>query len=381
MTAFTYRNAAPDDRAKVIDFINMVFSVAHQPHDFKVLLPKVFADGRGQDDIHRIALDEAGGIRGSISLLPGELRAGNTSLRTGYVGNVSTHPYGRGEGHMKRLMEMTIRDARDMGMDLLLLGGQRQRYGYFGFTPGGLRSVYTVNDSNVRHALSGVRDDGIAFLPMREAAEHLVDAAYALYAAQPFRMSRGREDFVVTLESWTRTPFVVLKDGAFAGYLVADGSGETLGELLLADTGDLPAVVKTWMRTRNLKEIAIPTALYDHPLNRALGAFAEEWQLQVTQKLLVLNFPQVLAVLLPLSAARRSLPDGVFSLWIDNKPLTIAVQSSAIAVTETGPEDAPRVTAMEAQALFFSPFAEGERLSLPAGWFPIPLFIPEADCF
>ena len=42
-----YRFAAPEHRADLIDFINYVFSQNSVPHDFKTLIPKVYADGRG----------------------------------------------------------------------------------------------------------------------------------------------------------------------------------------------------------------------------------------------------------------------------------------------------------------------------------------------
>lgn len=40
-----YRFAAPEHRADLIDFINYVFSQNSVPHDFKTLIPKVYADG------------------------------------------------------------------------------------------------------------------------------------------------------------------------------------------------------------------------------------------------------------------------------------------------------------------------------------------------
>lgn len=378
---YTYRTATPDDSARVVDFINMVFSVAHRPHDYKALLPKVYADGQDTACVHYIAVDGQGGVRGAVALLPGELRVGARTIRTGYIGSVSTHPYDRGKGHMKRLMDMAVEGARRDGIDIILLGGMRQRYGYFGFTPGGLRCVYTVTRENVRHALKDVRAGSISFSPMRGAEEALVDAAWALYDVQPVRAHRSRADFVATLESWSRTPFVVLKDGAFAGYLVATGNGDTFGEVLLRDLADLPAVIKVWVLGRSPYELCIPAALYDHALNRAVGAFAEDVQVQVCQKLRVLDFPKVVGALLPLSAARHPLADGEWSLWIDGRPLTIAVRGGAISAAESAPDGAPHLTAMEAQELLFSPFAEADRLQLPANWLPIPLSLAEADCF
>ena len=40
-----YRLSLPSEWDDVVDFANFVFSQAHRPHDFKTLLPKVYADG------------------------------------------------------------------------------------------------------------------------------------------------------------------------------------------------------------------------------------------------------------------------------------------------------------------------------------------------
>ena len=60
-----YRFAAPEHRADLIDFINYVFSQNSVPHDFKTLIPKVYADGRGYDGIHAIVLDD-GRVKGVV---------------------------------------------------------------------------------------------------------------------------------------------------------------------------------------------------------------------------------------------------------------------------------------------------------------------------
>ena len=74
-------------------------------------------------------LDFVGDITVPLSLL-----VAGKPLRAAGIGTVSVHPYARGEGHMKKLMHMTLEECRENGADLAMLGGQRQRYEYFGFT-------------------------------------------------------------------------------------------------------------------------------------------------------------------------------------------------------------------------------------------------------
>ena len=155
-----YRLARPQEEADVLDFINMVFSMHSQPHDFAALLPKVYAHP-GFARYHYVAVED-GHIRGTVALLPLTLRVEeNCALKAGYIGSVAVHPYSRGAGHMKALMRMALTDAEAQGYDLLALGGRRQRYAYFGFEKGGQRLTFSLNSDNVRHAMADVDEDAV----------------------------------------------------------------------------------------------------------------------------------------------------------------------------------------------------------------------------
>ena len=109
-----YRLARPQEEADVLDFINMVFSMHSQPHDFAALLPKVYAHP-GFARYHYVAVED-GHIRGTVALLPLTLRVEeNCALKAGYIGSVAVHPYSRGAGHMKALMRMALTDAEAQG--------------------------------------------------------------------------------------------------------------------------------------------------------------------------------------------------------------------------------------------------------------------------
>lgn len=53
----TYRKALPKDFPHILDFLNMVFSMSHCPHDFRQLLPKIYKEGQEQKSIHYLALE------------------------------------------------------------------------------------------------------------------------------------------------------------------------------------------------------------------------------------------------------------------------------------------------------------------------------------
>lgn len=174
-----YRLARPQEEADVLDFINMVFSMHSQPHDFAALLPKVYAHP-GFARYHYVAVED-GHIRGTVALLPLTLRVEeNCALKAGYIGSVAVHPYSRGAGHMKALMRMALTDAEAQGYDLLALGGRRQRYAYFGFKKGGQRLTFSLNSDNVRHAMADVDEDAVRIREVTDAQDTVLEDVWQL---------------------------------------------------------------------------------------------------------------------------------------------------------------------------------------------------------
>ena len=377
----TYRKALPEERRYYLDFANLVFSMAHCPHDFSKLLPKVYGEGRDTAHLQNIALDDEGHIRGLVAVLPGELHMAGETIKTGYLGTVSVHPYARGEGHMKHLMKMALDGAKADGLDIVMLGGQRQRYEYFGFAGGGVVHRYGLTKTNLRHVMKDVDVSDFSFVPMRGTDEALIDKAHALHEAQNVYAERSREDFVVILESWVAAPYIILKDGEFAGYLVASEDRKGISEIKLLDTDFYARAFKAWIHSQNLDGVRISVPAFDLPLNRVLCAMAEDWNMDKEEQLYVINFPRVISALLKLQASVRPLADGRISLKIDGSPLTIEVKDGEVSVTEEAADDAVCLTFMQAQEMMFSPTACFMGYSAPAGWFPLPLYMYSADHF
>ena len=90
--SFVYRKATEADREKYVDFANMVFSCAHEPHDFQKLIPKVYDPSQQTAYMHNIAVRDDGSVRGVVAVMPGVLNVMGTELKYGYVGTVSVHP-------------------------------------------------------------------------------------------------------------------------------------------------------------------------------------------------------------------------------------------------------------------------------------------------
>lgn len=381
--SFTYRMATAEDRNAYIDFINYVFSQAHQPHDFKRLIPKEYGDGRNSRAEHFLALDEKGGIRGCVAVLPYELSVLGRELKLGFIGSVSVHPYARGENHMKTLMAMAEEWMMANGIDLGVLGGLRQRYQYFGYSKGGVSTGFAFTATNVRHALRDVDCAGVSIEPVTAEDDARLDAIFALHNARPIHALRSRERFLDIAHTWTNNLHAVMIDGECKGYLIAGNSGN-VAECQLADAADYPRVFKQWMTVCGANHITVSALTADLDLIDFMDRTAENTQINENENYRIFNWEKVLEALLALKQQVIGISDGCCCLKVSGQPLCIRCEGGNIAISREIPEDAPEFTALQLQDAMLRPAALMRPVAVggaPRDWFPLPLSLPTPDGF
>lgn len=410
-----YRKVRPEEWEDCIELINYVFSISNGPHDFEKILPKVYQAGPQMAAIHRAAVDDRGRLRAMIAVLPQTLVAGGRRLQAGYVGSVSVHPKARGEGHMKRLLSDWLEELTPQ-YDLLVLDGQRQRYGYFGFEPGSMRYVFELDEANVRHALKGQETQRITFEPLfreeqadraasqggtraehRERTEGADNRERAGFAA---RLNESKLSYVVrepehiqaVLATFGQTALAVCVDGVAAGYLLCAGE-RRITEAVFPDNVSAGAVLGAYLLWKKQESLEIFVPVYERKNVTELAALAEEWRLERCGLGLyrILNYANVLEAYLRVQAAAGQLTPGVFSAVLEGQPVTARYDGQNVLVSREASEDALILSRREAQELLLSFTAEqGGRAGLsaeewnakvPRGWFPLPVFWSMADEF
>lgn len=367
-----YRKAEKKDKADIIDFINYVFSHDHRPHDFKKLLPKAYADevdGLGAE--HYIA-EEDGKIKGVVAdRIIDVCYCGNT-LKIGIIGSVAVHPYSRGQGFMKNLMKMAIDDAENMGVQLLLLSGKRQRYGYFGFENAGILYNFKVSDSNVRHALEGVEDSEISFTEMSKENQAEIRLACQMNNLKPCHTVRKEEDFLRIMNSWSEKSYIIRKNDEMIGYSFA-----LFRELVLKDEAYYPEAVKAMLK--NVGTAYIPAAAYERGKIEFLSSICEDYSISHFEKASVLDWKAVIFTFLDLKSKITELDDGEMTFAVDDVCIRVAVKDNKVTVTDAVLDmNAEKLSHNQAERLFFE--LDG-LLKGRLNWFPLPLYIDAADTF
>lgn len=376
-----YRIARADEEREILDFSNMVFAMSSGPIDFAKLYPAIYGRS-GFADLHIIARDDQGHLASSIAVKPMQLKLGeNESLSVGYLGTVATHPRERGKGYMKQLMQLNIERARKAGMDLLALGGQRQRYNHYGFESCAPVISFSLNAANLRGLGNNTE---YRILPFSKADESMVDTAYQLYQGLEMAASRNREDFCDILLTGGGMPYLVLKKDQVLGYLYA--CGHDIYEFACVEGTDLQQLCKCWLSLRGCGEFGFTVPMHQKNAIRALGEIAESWSLHDDMMTHVLNWPTVLEKLMNHKAKHQPLRDGEAVIEIKGAALLRLTVRQNKAVVQELKEADDRVnvslTELEAVRRFLSPFAGlQEREDSLYGWFPLMFSIPRPDWF
>ncbi|MGN1367749.1 MAG: GNAT family N-acetyltransferase [Aristaeellaceae bacterium] len=377
-----YRLAEPQDMDQLIDFANMVFSMVRVPHSFEQLLPKVYAAPHLQPDIHLLA-EEDGRLCGCLGMLVYPLRVAGETLRVGYLGTMAVHPRLRGRGTMGALIDGQIARAREMELDMLLLGGQRQRYGLHGFESCGTTMDYTVSAANVRHAMAQVETQEIRFAPMQSQD---VPFAHALYDSQPVAGARREDNFLAVAMSYGEKPILVTRQGEMLGYLITSQDGQRITELVMKDKAFILPAIKACLLENGLKVLHVEAAPHDEGLNSLLAPLCEHFSISQNCMLRMLNPERVIGAYMKLKAAGQPLEDGHLVLGCGEAgTVEITVHDGRSVVRQTSQRPELALDERQSALLLFGCNRFGipreARNRTPGSWFPLPLYIPEPDCF
>jgi predicted N-acetyltransferase YhbS len=398
-----YTTAEPGDYEELMDFGNYVFSHAHAPTDFPSLLPKLYKREYFMEGIHYIARED-GKIRAAVGAYPLSLNILGEILPARGIGMVSVHPYARSRGHMRTLMEAALADMRRDGIVFSCLGGQRQRYEYFGYSPAGTQVIFECRRANVRHFLG--RDPSPAFsLRQLNQGDGELEEIYRFHQSKAARFERDRGKLFDILSSWKNRVFALREEGRFAGYLVYNDGENTLAELNLENPAAAAEALACFLNYGGGKNgVSVCAQPWETAKLEALAAFAEDYRVSTAYSFAVFDWQPLLSALLqlksraarpaetgPLSetAPSRSLPGGeaVFRVDGEGGPESIfrlTVRNGKARLSPDSGEGAAVLSSLQAIRFFFSPLSPWASPLLRRNPFlqailPLPLFFENPD--
>ncbi len=365
-----------------MDFINYVFGFNGNAEDFKKLLPKLYKY-EYEPAVNSYVAVQGGKLKAAIGAFDHDISVCGVTLKTRGIGNVAVHPYARGGGYMKKLMNMALDDMIADGVVLSILGGRRQRYNYFSYDKLGQAVLMSFNDDNIRHTFGNERVNKIEFKKVARGDTETLRLIKRIADLQEFHALREEEKLFEILSSWEQRIYAGFDNGDFVGYAVV--KGHDVFEMLLADESRIPEFICAlydFLGAHSLK-VKLPSFMvnYIDPLCR----ICEYYDIAPCKSFSVLNYKSVTEAFLRLKASYSTLPDGKLILDIEGRGgherIEIAVAEGSISVSHT--DKAPDVTLshLDAMNLLFAPICPArEKLPVFAKiWLPLPIYIYSSD--
>lgn len=372
------------DKQDLIDLIDLVFSQAHCPHNFKELIPKLYGESVDTMPYH-YAVRENGKLMAAVLRYPISFQIGDNILKTAGIGSVCSHMLARQKGYMKEIMNAIDEDFKHQEFDLAWLGGQRQRYQYFGFERCVGQYRVFLNDINLRHAKGRDYQPEYTFMAFAECPVDWIDRAYQIHNHQEIHALRAREDFEMILHTWQQQPFIILKEDQIVGYLTSDAQKTKIGECVLLDNCIFAEVLFSFLKTYELKQLEITIGILETEKIKQMVAVCEKYQKEFRHNFRILHFQKVLQACLACKAQHMALPDGAIVTGIEDEVLQITLTNNQVSVTLS--QQPPQIVLTKLQAhLFFFGLSAPQELFLQAAeypflnsWLPLDLKFSEQD--
>lgn len=195
----------------LMNVLNRSFGFERAEDKFEHILPKLYYPDN--PSMVHIGAFEDGQLVSAIGLYPMELVFEGRSLRTACIGAVSTLPEFRGRGFFRNVMEATLNEARAMNIPLLFLGGDRLRYGRFGFENSGR----TLNIHITKRSENLLTPDPFEVAEYDGTDREISGKLLEIYENEPMRMRRTAEELPTVLRSWNCKPYYVTRRSENSG--------------------------------------------------------------------------------------------------------------------------------------------------------------------
>mgnify|MGYP001263676930 CR=1 FL=1 len=368
------RLGTPQDFAEVMERVVISFRERNPVHArFEELFPdSVMPETIGQ---WRLALVD-GVIAGGIQLVPRAFVAARDVRLPGMgLGNVFCYPPFRKRGLMGALLERCIADMQGDGVGLCLLGGDRTRYGNYGWEHAGCERGLTLASGVTRfEAGSPV---SAADLRVWNGDPGELGRILEAYSALPYRTERTLAECGRVLRRPGQVVWICEQPDAGFGY--ASVRGNTIVEY-----GGTPQAVERLVRfllQTGTWNVSLPPVDAETPAEKLMLHHAQSYLVRPAGMIRIISMQVILESYLPVLRSRLQAWCGDLALRASDNGETVKIAGEAGTIrveTVTADVTALELPRRELAQLFFGPFApdlgDWSRHSAIRRLFPLPFY-------
>lgn len=361
--------ADSQDYNRIIQFINKVFK-----DNFKTLIPKLYHK-RPHNATHHNIIENEGKMIATAGNFPLDLVVDNCKLKVMGIGMVAVKKSERGKGFMDKLIKKAVQDAQDNNADFMFLGGNRQRYDRYGFTPCLSAYNFSLCADNIAHFYK--ENDYYSFTKINNNCCYL-NELYSLYCNQNVYYSREKADFVDTLKTWRFTPYCVFNKGILIGYIVYK-SGK-VHEIVVREE-KITDILIGFCKYLKKPSITVVVPLYKTDYIMELSHICGEFSKVKNESVLVINYKNVIETMLSFKIKNSLISDNSIVIDIENvERIEISTCGGKVLVSSSEKDPNMTITRDELQlAMFFDTQLVNHSHSYFREIFPLPLSCIEVD--
>ena len=380
-----YGRGRDEDNKKLIAFLDEVFFTDDpEERDFLNLLPKCYKDKYRPAYNNFVVQDENGEFRSAIGSFYNDMTVGDEQIKACCIGNVAVGKNYRSMGYMIELMELSVEDMGKNGVDVAYLGGQRQRYGYFGFESSVTSYRFNFSRSDYKHALKAM-PCGLDIEKLSPNDEESIANIEKIYSKLPIKSNRKPESYFDVLCSWRDRPYILKDNGDFVGYFVLDYTKNNVNEFGTVDPKYYPNLVAAVMEKTEALQVGFIVAPFETEKLKFFTENADGFNVEGCEMILVYNFEKVIRAYLGAKARYAKLCNGAFTVLIYGKygdeKLRIEVVDNKVKVEKFDGKADYELSHHAATRVFFSNLP-ADREAFPANiqqWLPLHVFLFPSD--
>ena len=322
-------------------------------------------------------IEDSGRIASHVGLYPLHLLISGCEFTIGGIGGVATLPAARGKGYMSELLHHVIAEMRAREIGASGLGGDRQRYGPFGWDLAGQTCRFQFSRRSLARA-------GIKTTAMAEAAPE--DAVGAVSAAQASSAATARRtDLVHQLGKQGTRVFV-----GPSGYAIIRGEKRRTVEILelVSLASDEAPMVQALLDVVYAENANWRVPLFDAERVARMSECASNWAVENDWSYRIVDLGVALnayKALLPKMLYDTRSFEASLTLVEDDRRQTVLVSwdgESLEMLAGRHAKDGVEMGPCDAARFIFGGTPPGQAGAIPVGirrMFPLPIHVPELD--
>ena len=320
------RKLTAKDYDELLELLNFTFATKYgRAVDFLCEQPKMWV----RDDEHmqkHLGVYEDGKLAAVVGIYPLPAVIDGTDVLFATTGNVATHPSYEGRGYFTKLFTEIMRELDTIDADAARLGGARQRYGRFGFEPGGALHKFTITETNYKKCYA--KDPDVTFRQVNLGDTCELKFINELSKKSLMYIKRSSEDnyrdVFLALSSKHARPYIAERCGEPIGYLTAYGDNQFVGfsdygchiaEIRAHSPEDFYSISMCWQAAVG-KPIEVPVSPFMKEELRIISKVAESHYMLSPSHFKFRKFENAADALMRVKAKTVDMPEGELILEI-----------------------------------------------------------------